>query len=93
MHEAVERASPGAAAFRLTMELDGIGPMEAPGVRIPGSGGLTYREAHRLCEKTFRTQGLLGFEGLELHPVLDHGNQTAQLAVELIASGLGRMIL
>jgi arginase len=93
MDEALERASDGTAGFHLSMDLDGIDPMEAPGVGTPVPGGLTYREAHLLCEKAFRSQGLLGFEVVELNPVLDHGNQTARLAVELIASTLGKTIL
>ena len=93
MDEALERANDGTAGYHLSLDLDGIDPLEAPGVGTPVPGGLTYREAHLICEKVFRSRGLLSFEVVELNPVLDLGNQTARLAVELIASALGKIIL
>ena len=93
MDEALSRANAGTAGFHLSFDLDGIDPMEAPGVGTPVPGGLTYREAHLICEKTFRSRNLLSLEVVELNPVLDHGNRTANLAVELIASALGKTIL
>lgn len=93
MDEAMDRANLGTVGYHLSLDLDGIDPMEAPGVGTPVSGGLTYREAHLICEKVFRSRGLLSFEVVELNPVMDLGNQTARLAVELIASALGKTIL
>ncbi len=93
MDEALGRANNGTSGFHLSLDLDGIDPLEAPGVGTPVSGGLTYREAHLICEKVFRSGKLLSLEVVELNPVLDHENQTAHLAVELIASALGKSIL
>lgn len=93
MDEALERANDGTSGYHLSLDLDSIDPQEAPGVGTPVPGGLTYREAHLICEKVFRSQGLLSFEVVELNPVLDLGNQTAGLTVELIASALGKTIL
>jgi arginase len=93
MDEALSRANAGTAGFHLSFDLDGIDPLEAPGVGTPVPGGLTYREAHLICEKAFRSRNLVSMEVVELNPVLDHGNQTARLAVELIASALGKTIL
>ena len=91
--EALARASAGTAGYHLSFDLDGIDPMEAPGVGTPVPGGLTYREAHLLCEKVFRSRNLLSLEAVEINPVLDLGNQTARLAVELMGSALGKTIL
>lgn len=93
VEEALSRATDGTAGVHLSFDLDGIDPMEAPGVGTPVAGGLTYREAHLVCEKVFRSRRLLGLDVVELNPVLDMGNRTARLAVELIASGLGKSIL
>ncbi len=93
MDEALARANRGTAGFHLSLDLDGIDPLEAPGVGTPVAGGLTYREGHLICEKVFRSKGLLSFEVVELNPVLDVRNQTARLAVELIASALGKRTL
>lgn len=93
MDEALERAGAGTAGFHLSFDLDSIDPLVAPGVGTPVQGGLTYREAHLVCEKAARSGRLVSLEVVELNPVLDQGNRTAQLAVELIASALGRVIL
>lgn len=93
MDEAMARASAGTAGYHLSFDLDGIDPMEAPGVGTPVPGGLTYREAHFICEKVARSRNLLSLEIVELNPVLDVRNRTAELAVELVTSALGKTIL
>lgn len=93
MDEAIARATSGTAGFHLSFDLDSIDPMVAPGVGTPVQGGLTFREAHLACEKAARSRKLLGLEVVELNPVLDVENRTAQLAVGLIASALGKTIL
>jgi arginase len=93
MDEALARARAGTAGFHLSFDLDGIDPMEAPGVGTPVPGGLTYREAHLICEKAARSRNLLSLEVVELNPVLDLRNRTATLAVELVTSALGKTIL
>jgi arginase len=67
--------------------------MVAPGVGTPVQGGLTFREAHLACEKASRSGQMLSLEVVELNPVLDVENRTAQLAVGLITSALGKTIL
>jgi arginase len=79
--------------FHLSFDLDSLDPMVAPGVGTPVPGGFTYREAHLICEKVARTGALVSLEFVELNPVLDVEGRTARLAVELIASALGKTIL
>ena len=56
-------------------------------------GGLSYREAH-LAMELVAEWGLLGsIEVVEVNPILDRENATAQLAVELVASAFGETIL
>jgi arginase len=93
MDEAMARAAKGTAGYHLSFDLDGIDPLEAPGVGTPVPGGLTYREAHLICEKAAGSGGILSLEVVELNPVLDVRNRTATLAVELVASALGKTIL
>lgn len=88
--EAIERAGPG---LHVSFDLDSIDPMAAPGVGTPVVGGLSYREAHLMCEKVASSGALVGFELVELNPVQDLGNRTAQLGVGLIESALGKRIL
>jgi len=93
MDEAIARASEGTAGIHLSFDLDGVDPQYAPGVGTPVAGGLTYREAHLACEKVAMTGKLLGMDLVELNPILDHQNETAKLAVELILSAFGKTIL
>ena len=93
MDEAIARVTSGTAGFHLSFDLDGIDPMVAPGVGTPVAGGLTYREAHLICEKVARSEKLVSLEVVELNPVLDAENRTGRLAIGLMASALGKTIL
>lgn len=93
MDEAMARATAGTAGFHLSFDLDVLEPMVAPGVGTPVAGGLTYREAHLVCEKAARSGQLRGFELVELNPVLDDSNRTGKVGVGLIESALGKRIL
>lgn len=93
MDEALERLTDGTAGFHLSLDLDGLDPMIAPGVGTPVNGGLTYREGHLVCEKVARADALVSLELVELNPVLDERNRTGRLGVELLASALGQAIL
>jgi arginase len=91
--EAVEIASMNTAGFHVTMDMDFIDPFYAPGVGTPERGGATYRESHLAMEKIAGSGRVLSVELTEVNPVFDTQNQTAQLAVELILSALGKKIL
>jgi arginase len=93
MEEALERANDGTSGFHLSFDLDVLDPRVAPGVGTPIQGGLTYREGHLVCEKAARSGRLVSLEMVELNPVLDDRNHTAQMAVGLVASALGKSIL
>ncbi len=92
MERAIAVASRG-AGIHLSLDMDAIDPDEAPGVGTPVRGGLTYREAQLAMEMLAASGSLRSIEIAEVNPVLDLGNRTAQLAVELIASALGQTIL
>jgi arginase len=83
----------GPRSVHVSFDMDGIDPREAPGVGTAVPGGLTYREAH-LAMEIVASAGVLGsIEVTETNPILDEGNRTAELAVELILSALGKTIL
>jgi arginase len=91
--EAVEIATMNTAGLHVTMDMDFIDPFYAPGVGTPERGGATYRESHLAMEKIASSGKVLSVELTEVNPVFDTANQTAQLAVELILSALGKKIL
>lgn len=77
----------------LSFDLDVMDPQTAPGVGTPVRGGLTYREAHLLMEQLHDARVITSLEVVEVNPMLDVKNQTAELAVELLESAMGRRIL
>lgn len=93
MEDAITAASAGTAGFHVSFDMDSIDPSEAPGVGTPVRGGLTYREAHLAMEMIGDSGRAVGFELVEINPVLDEANRTAKLGVELLLSGLGKRIL
>ena len=93
MADAMRIASDGAAGFHVSLDMDFIDPKDAPGVGTPVRGGATYREAHLAMELICDSQRLLSMEVVEVNPVIDEVNRTADLAVELVTSALGKRIL
>jgi arginase len=93
MEEAIRLASDGTAGFHVSLDLDFVDPKDAPGVGTPVRGGATYREAHLAMEMICDSRRMVSMEVVEVNPVIDEANRTADLAVELIMSGLGKRIL
>jgi arginase len=93
MEEAIHRATFGTAGIHVSFDLDGMDPAAAPGVGTPSPGGLSYREAHLAMEMLADSGHVVSAEFVEVNPVLDERNGTARLAVELLASLLGKRIL
>jgi arginase len=92
MREALERLQ-GPGFVHASLDLDVLDPEVAPGVGTPVRGGLSYREAHLALELVAES-GLAGsLEVVEVNPILDRENETAKLAVDLVASALGARIL
>jgi len=92
MEQAIAVASKG-DGIHLSLDMDAIDPDEAPGVGTPVRGGLTYREVQLAMEMLAASGKLRSIEVCEVNPILDRENRTASLAVELIASALGKTIL
>jgi arginase len=79
--------------LHVSFDVDFLDPGVAPGVATTVRGGPTYREA-QLCMEMIADTGLLAsLDVMELNPALDIRNQTAEVAVDLIASLFGRSTL
>jgi arginase len=92
MREALEYVA-GEGFAHLSLDMDVLDPDVAPGVGTPVRGGLSYREAHLAMELAAEA-GIIGsLEVVEVNPILDRENETAELAVGLVASALGARIL
>ena len=93
MEEAIRLATDSTSGFHLSLDMDFVDPKDAPGVGTPVRGGATYREAHLAMEMICDSGRMVSIEVVEVNPVIDEVNRTADLAVELIMSGLGKRIL
>ena len=93
MEEALRAAGRGTAGYHVSLDMDWIDPEDAPGVGTPVRGGATYREAHLAMEILADHGRMLSFEIVEVNPVIDEHNRTADLAVELACSAFGKKIL
>ena len=91
--QALAIAGAGAAGIHVSFDLDACDPSFAPGVGTPVKGGLSYREAHMLMEMIADSGKLLALDLVEVNPIFDVQNATAELASELALSALGQAIL
>jgi arginase len=92
MRDALEHIA-GHGFVHVSLDMDVVDPDAAPGVGTPVRGGLTYREAHLAMELVAESGLVHSLEVVEVNPILDRENETARLAVELVASALGARIL
>lgn len=83
----------GISSLHISFDMDVLDPQIAPGVGTPVPGGLTYREAHLLMEMLADDGRVTSLDLVEINPILDVRNRTAEMAVELAASLLGQTIL
>ncbi len=93
MTEALRIATQETHALHVSLDMDSLDPSVAPGVGTPALGGLTYREAHTIMEMIADTGCLGSLEIVEINPILDVKNTTAEIAVGLATSGLGKRII
>ncbi|WP_096438459.1 arginase [Alteribacter populi] len=93
MEEAIEHASNNTDGVHLSLDLDALDPHDAPGVGTPVVGGTSYRETHLAMEMLAERNLLTSAEFVEVNPILDSKNQTAEAAVGLIGSLFGEKLL
>lgn len=93
VEDAIDAALDGVDGLHVSLDMDVLDPGEAPGVGTPVHGGISYREAHAAMEMIAETNACKTMEVVEVNPILDSHNRTAELAIELVASGLGKQIL
>ncbi|HEY1678218.1 MAG TPA: arginase, partial [Candidatus Sulfotelmatobacter sp.] len=77
MEEALRMAGRGTAGYHISLDMDWVDPEDAPGVGTPVRGGATYREAHLAMEIIADHGRMLSMEIVEVNPVIDEHNRTA----------------
>jgi arginase len=92
IEQALDIASRGTAGIHVSFDIDVVDPSLATGVGTPKKGGLTYREAHLCMEMVADSKRLTSIDLVEVNPILDTRNATAELGSELLLSALGKRI-
>lgn len=93
MKKALARVTDGTDFVHVSVDLDAVDPAVAPGVGTPVKGGLDYREAHLIMEIIADAGVMTSLELVEVNPILDECNASAEFAVELVQSAFGKKIL
>ena len=93
MSEAIKVAGSGVEDVHLSFDVDVVDPGEAPGTGTQVRGGITYREAHLAMEMLSDSKKVTSAEFVEVNPILDVSNHTAELVVELVLSLSGKKII
>lgn len=90
MAEAWRRVSAAPGGFGVTLDLDVLDPMLAPGVSVPEHGGLHPARLAALLARQPHKQRLRGLEIVELNPQRDPQGQTLRLLPKLMTALLMR---
>ncbi|QGQ45752.1 arginase [Metabacillus sediminilitoris] len=93
MEEAVKYLKEKTDGVHLSLDLDGLDPSDAPGVGTPVLGGISYRESHLAMEILEESKIITSAEFVEINPILDEKNKTAEVAVALMGSLFGEKLL
>lgn len=80
---------PEAERLYISLDIDVLDPVYAPGTSTPVPGGLTPAELKELCLLIGRHRDVAGFDLVEVNPEKDHQQQTSQVACHLLLATLG----
>jgi arginase len=89
----------GSPPLHLSFDIDACDPSIAPSTGTVVPGGLTYREAHYLCEAVAHSGALQSMDMVEVNPQLcgegqgSRAHTTASTAAGLCASAWGKTVL
>lgn len=79
--------------IHLSLDVDALDPVETPGTGTTVPGGITYRESHFALELLNDSEKITSFEIVEVNPLIDIYNKTAEQAVGLVGSFFGEKLL
>lgn len=81
------------AMLHVSLDVDFLDPVIAPGVGTTVSGGANLREAHLIMEMLCESGLVTSMDLAELNPYLDERGRSARLLTDLTASLFGRKVL
>ncbi len=84
LDEACHYVSQSTCGYGISLDLDGIDPIDAPGVGCRVPDGISGRELVQALQETISRSQVLGLEIVEYNPLRDVDSKTVKLAVELL---------
>jgi agmatinase len=87
--QAVLDRIPNAPNFYVTMDCDGLDPALMPGTGSPSPGGFSYHEVVDFLRGIALKGNVVGFDFVEVAPMYDQSEVTAQTAARIILDFLG----
>jgi arginase len=93
MRRFIERVRERNGVLHVSLDVDFLDPLLAPGVGTTVPGGATFREAHLIMEMLHDSALVGSLDVVELNPFLDERGKSALLLVDLVASLFGRQIV
>lgn len=82
--EAWQHVSRTTCGVGISIDMDAIDPLDAPGVGCPEPDGIRGKDLVSVLSTILTTNYLLGLELAEFNPTRDHDGKTARLLVDLI---------
>lgn len=92
-NDVVEVVTSGTGGFHISFDVDGCDPNLIPGSGTLVPGGVNFREAHLLLENCADSEKMVSMEVVELNPILDDRNISAERTRDMILSAFGKTIL
>ena len=84
LSEAIDHVTKNTAGFGISIDIDGIDPIDAPGVGVPEADGVNAAEFLNSLELIRNHPAFLAAEIVELNPSLDIEGKTVKLAADMI---------
>ena len=82
--EARDKLAASTGAYGVTLDLDGLDPLEIPAVSTPVPGGISPVDCLKALKKLKQDKQWIGFELMEFNPANDKDNKTAEWMVEAL---------
>lgn len=83
LRQAYQHVSRHTCSVGISLDLDGIDPIDAPGVGCPAVNGIRSDELIAALRTEINDKGIMAAEIVEYNPIQDIDKKTAKLAVEL----------
>jgi arginase len=84
MRQAIAHVSKNTVGYGLSLDLDGLDPIDAPGVGIAVPNGITAKDLIASLEQVRTDPKMLGVEIVEYNPNQDPDNKTRKVIRDLL---------